>query len=47
MKAASEVKFYVPLDDGCELVPKYVICQFDGGFTLIGGEESKRSLQYG
>ena len=47
MQAAREERFYVPLDDGRELIPKYVVCQFDGGFTLIGGEESKRLLRYG
>lgn len=47
VQAASEEKFYVPFEDGRELIPKYVVCQFDGGFTLIGSEESKRLLRYG
>ena len=40
MQAAREERFYVPLDDGRELMPKYVVCQFDGGFTLIGEQEA-------
>ena len=47
VQAEREVKFYVPFDDGYGLIPKYVVCQLDGGFTLIGGEESKRLLRYG
>ena len=47
VQAAREVKLYVPLDNGRELVPNYVACQFDHDFTLMGDEECKRLLQYG
>ena len=46
VQVAREEKFYVPFEDGRELIPKYVVCQFDDNMTLMGDADCKRLLRY-
>ena len=46
VEAAREVQFNVVTDKGRELIPKYVVCQFDDNYRLMGDEDCKRLLRY-
>jgi hypothetical protein len=45
MEAVREVGFNVPTDKNLELVPKYVLCQFDDKLRLIGDRSCKKLLR--
>ncbi|WP_052846950.1 hypothetical protein [Sulfurisphaera tokodaii] len=45
VEVAREVGFYPVTDKGLELIPKYVVCQFDEEYRLIGDQSCKKLLR--
>jgi len=45
VEAAREVGFNFPTDKGLELIPKFVLCQFDDKHRLIADQSCKKLLR--
>ncbi|MFP3234651.1 MAG: hypothetical protein RXR08_13680 [Sulfolobaceae archaeon] len=45
VKAAREAGFNFPTDKGLELIPKFVLCQFDDKHRLIADQSCKKLLR--
>ncbi len=45
VEAAREVGFNFPTDKGLELIPKFVLCQFDDKRRLIADQSCKKLLR--
>lgn len=46
VESAREEQIPKVTDKGRELIPKYVVCQFDDNMTLMGDADCKRLLRY-